>query len=81
MGSWFQPRAERFLAERRFWVERASPPEDYLYENLSVCRASKVGRKVGGARWPWAGLSMCRASKVGHKEVVVGLLLQGRGLA
>lgn len=44
--SLFQRRHNKFLGKYRFWVEPAKPPEDYIYENLSVTRFSRYIRLV-----------------------------------
>ncbi|GBF87433.1 dynein heavy chain axonemal protein [Raphidocelis subcapitata] len=41
LGSFFQPRDTRFSGAHGYWVERAQPPEDYIYENLSYDRVSR----------------------------------------
>jgi hypothetical protein len=48
ISSWLQRRRDRFLGKYRFWVEPAKPPEDYIYENLSVSRLSRYIRMVSG---------------------------------
>jgi len=47
ISSWVQRRRDRFLGKYRYWVEQAQPPEDYIYENLSVPRISRYIRMVG----------------------------------
>lgn len=47
ISSWVQRRRDRFLGKYRYWVEQAQPPEDYIYENLSVPRVSRYIRMVG----------------------------------
>jgi hypothetical protein len=44
--SLFQRRRNKFLGKYRFWVEPAKPPEDYIYENLSVTRFLRYIRLV-----------------------------------
>jgi hypothetical protein len=46
LSSRFQRKRNRFLGKYRFWVEPASPPEDYIYENLSVPLVSCYIRMV-----------------------------------
>jgi hypothetical protein len=46
LSSRFQRKRNRFLGKYRFWVEPANPPEDYIYENLSVPLVSCYIRMV-----------------------------------
>ena len=34
------------MGRSRFWVEAARPPEDYIFENLSVGKVQKLARLV-----------------------------------
>lgn len=52
ISSWLQRRRDRFLGKYRFWVEPAKPPEDYIYENLSVSRLSCYTRMVSPFEGP-----------------------------
>lgn len=48
-------RKDRFGPEQhRYWLEQAQPPEDYIYENLSVSRPVRLLR-LGLSRWVAAG--------------------------
>eukprot|EP00798_Chlamydomonas_sp_ICE-L_P025857 gene25857-11529_t len=42
----FQRKNDRFRATTRFWVEQASSPDDYIYENISCSRLSRFLRIV-----------------------------------
>jgi hypothetical protein len=44
------PRSARFKGVHRFWVDQAKPPEDYIYENLSVSKPKKLLRLML-SRW------------------------------
>jgi len=48
MSSFFvqRHRESRFLYKHRYWVERATPPEDYIYENLCVGFFARFARKT-----------------------------------
>lgn len=65
-ASWFQPRRFRFLGEYRFWVERAKPPEDYVFENLSVSRLSRYARMVRFVCIGEGGLCLCALGEAGR---------------
>ncbi|GAX81119.1 hypothetical protein CEUSTIGMA_g8553.t1 [Chlamydomonas eustigma] len=39
-------RSDLFEGKHHFWVKRAGPPEDYLYENLGISRGARWARKA-----------------------------------
>ncbi len=66
-------RKDRFGPEQhRYWLEQAQPPEDYIYENLSVSRPVRLLR-LGLSRWG-AG-----ASSAGVVDTLLAALLPAAG--
>lgn len=61
-GSFFQRKSDRFQQQHRFWVEKAMPPEDYIYENLHYGSVNRWIRRTALRVFVFAILVVCAIS-------------------